>query len=148
MISVKTDGLPPLPEHVDAHVAVLAERLLQLVRQSLLAYDWDGLRIVHFRLLSCVPPGGATITALSEPLAMTKQAVGQFVSQLQESGHLRLQPDKADRRRRVVVRTARGDRTVAAVDSAIADVEEQCAARVGAERYAEFRAVLQELTLR
>jgi DNA-binding MarR family transcriptional regulator len=148
MIFVKSGGLPPLPEHADAHVAVLAERLLQLVRRSLLAHDWDGLRIVHFRLLSCVPPAGATITALSEPLAMTKQAVGQFVTQLQESGHLRLQPDDKDRRRRIVVRTERGDRTVTAVDAAVADVEQQWAVRVGAERYADFRAVLQELTLR
>jgi DNA-binding MarR family transcriptional regulator len=147
MISVKSQGLPPLPEHARVHVAVLAERLLQLVRHQLLAHDWDGLRIVHFRLLSCVPPAGATITALSEPLAMTKQAVGQFVSQLQESGHLRLQPDETDRRRRVVVRTERGDRTVAAVDAAVADVERQWAARVGAGRYAEFSAVLRELTL-
>ena len=146
-MTVKAWTPPPLPQHVDAHVAVLAERVLQLVRHSLLAQDWGGLRIVHFRLLSSVPPSGATTTALSEPLSMTKQAVGQFVAQLEASGHLRRQADEQDRRRRVVVRTAVGDRTVAAVSSAVADLESQWAARVGTERYAQFRSVLTELAL-
>ncbi len=147
MIGVKAPTLPPLPGHVDAHVAVLAERLLQLVRESLLSQDWGGLRIVHFRLLSCVPASGATITALSEPLSMTKQAVGQFVALLQESGHLELRTDAQDRRRRVVVRTALGERTVQAVGAAVADLEREWAARVGEERYAQFVDVLRELTL-
>lgn len=150
MIDVKAPTLlvlPALPAHVDAHVAVLAERLLQLIRASMLSQDWDGLRVVHFRLLTCVPAAGATITALAEPLSMTKQAVGQFVALLQQSGHLELRTDERDRRRRVVVRTALGDRTVQAVGAAIAEIEREWAAQVGEERYAQFVGVLRELTL-
>ncbi|HYP44723.1 MAG TPA: MarR family winged helix-turn-helix transcriptional regulator [Propionibacteriaceae bacterium] len=144
---VKAISLAPLPDHVEAHVAVLTERLMQLVRQSLLSQDWGGLRIVHFRLLSCVPATGATITALAEPLSMTKQAVGQFVTQLEQSGHVRLSADQTDRRRRIVLRTALGDRTVDAVNAAIAGLEHEWATQVGPERYAHFLSVLRELAL-
>lgn len=147
MNSVKAFAPPPLPEHVVPHVAVLAERVMQRVRQSLLSQDWGGLRIVHFRLLSCVPAAGATITALSEPLAMTKQAVGQFVAQLEQSGHLRLARDESDLRRRVVLRTELGDRTVEEVNAAVEAIEQQWASQVGRQRYAEFTRVLREIAL-
>ena len=128
------------------HIAMLADRLLRGVRQILDQHDWHGLRPSHFRLISSVPPGGATLTELSGPLLMTKQAVGQFVTHLQTTGHLDLAPDERDRRRRVVVRTQLGERAVVEVDAVIAAVERQWADHVGQEDYAVFRRVLQQLT--
>jgi DNA-binding MarR family transcriptional regulator len=124
---------------------MLADRLLQAIRQRLDQHDWDGLRPSHFRLMGCVPPSGTTITELSAPLSMTKQAVGQFVAHLRETGHLDLRPDGRDRRRRVVVRTERGDRVVGEVAAAVADLERRWSAGVGAEDYAVFRRVLTQL---
>jgi DNA-binding MarR family transcriptional regulator len=142
---VKELSLPPLPAEVEVHLALLADRLLQALRQELSRHDWGGLRPSHFRLMSCVPPSGATLTELSVPLFMTKQAVGQFVTHLRETGHLDLRADAADRRRRVVVRTELGDRAVQEVSAVIADVERQWAERVGPDRYAAFRGVLEQL---
>ena len=65
-----------MPAGAAPHLAILTERLLQRIRHDLQEQDWEGLRVVHFRLLSCVPAAGTTITALAEPLWMTKQAVG------------------------------------------------------------------------
>ena len=127
------------------HIAVLADRLLRAVRQELAQHDWGGLRPSHFRLLASVPTSGVTITELSAPLLMTKQAVGQFVAQLHRTGHLELRSDERDRRRRVVVRTPLGDELVAEVDAAIAGVEARWADQVGPEDYAVFRRVLVEL---
>ena len=145
MAVVKGLSYPARPDGEPLHVAILAARLLETVRQVLLAEDWDGLRNVHFRVLTCVPPAGATITELAVPLAMTKQAVGQFVGQLQASGHVQVTTDERDRRRRVVLRTAEGDATVRAVDALVAEVEQEWAGVVGRERYAQFRAVLEEI---
>ena len=128
------------------HLAVLADRLLQALRQALGQHDWGGLRPSHFRLMGCVPPAGATITELSVPLFMTKQAVGQFVTHLRDTGHLDLRSDERDRRRRVVVRTPKGDRAVAEVTAVIDEVERAWADRVGREDYATFRRVLEQLT--
>ena len=148
MFNVKGYLLQPLPDATVAHAAVLGERLLRLVREALGAQDWGGLRPVHFRLLSYLSPGGSTVTELSGQLWMTKQAVGQFVTQLQGSGHVEVRSDPADRRRRIVVRTPHGDRSVDAVNAAMADVERQWAELVGPPRYAEFRAVLEQIVLR
>lgn len=143
MILVK--GLPRVPEEDGPHLAVLTEQLLQRVRHALLEHDWEGLRVVHFRVLGFVPAEGTTISALAEPLRMTKQAAGQFVAQLEQSGHLELRVDERDRRRRVVVRTGRGDQLVAQVDAAVAELEREWAEQIGEQRYAVFRDVLVEL---
>ena len=128
------------------HIAMLADRLLRAVRQVLDQHDWSGLRPSHLRLLSCVPAEGATLTELSVPLSMTKQAVGQFVTHLRTTGHLDLAPDDRDRRRRVVVRTEVGDNMVAEANTVIAAIEQEWADHVGQEDYAAFRRVLRQLT--
>lgn len=138
--------MPPLPDSATPHVAALAGRLMEVVRQSLAHEDWHGLRPSHFRLLASVPPAGVTITELSTVMFMTKQAVGQFVSQLQESGHVTVQTDDADRRRRTVLRTDHGDATVAAVDAHIEELERMWQRTVGEHRYEQFRAVLAEIS--
>jgi DNA-binding MarR family transcriptional regulator len=145
MTSVKGD-LPSLPARVERHVPLLAGRLLDQVRSTMAAEDWGGLRQSHFRLLSCVPVEGVSVTDLAQTLGMTKQACGQFVTGLESTGHLATTTDPEDRRVRLVVRTAQGDRTVRAVNDRIRRIERTWARQVGRDRYAEFRSVLEELT--
>ena len=121
----------------DPHVAVLLGKVLLEIRAAFAGEDWGGLRQSHFRLLSEVPPSG-----------MTKQAVGQFVTFLVESGHLEVRDSPADRRVRLVVRTRLGDDTNRAVTARIRRIERQWARRVGPERYAAFRDVLETLAPR
>ena len=147
MTRVKPHPRPPVPEHVDLHVAVLAGRLMAEIRDVFAAEDWDGLRQSHFRLLANVPPEGITVTELADLLQMTKQAAGQFVTRLEATGHLTTQADPADRRLRVVTRTGLGDRTNKAVTARIRRLERAWARRVGPDRYAEFRDVLTEIAL-
>lgn len=146
MTAVKRQ-LRSLPEGAGrpVHVAQQLGRLMQHIRDTFAAEDWGGLRQSHFRLMSCVPPRGITISDLAEPLGMTKQAVGQFVTQLTASGHLDVRSDPADRRTKVVVLTPLGARTYRAVGARIARIERQWARRVGQEDYAEFRRVLDAL---
>jgi DNA-binding MarR family transcriptional regulator len=145
---VNLPSLPPLPEGAEPHVAALIGRLLEMVRQVLAAEDRGGLRNSHLRLLSSVPPSGTTITELSGHLFMTKQAVGQFVAQLEETGHVEVRPDPEDGRRRIVLTTDLGRRTVLAVNETIAALEDCWAGIVGVERYAQFREVLEQITRR
>ena len=77
---------------------------------------------------------------------MTKQGCGQFVSQLVDTGHLKVEADPADRRTRIVRRTPLGQRTVRKVSARIARIEAEWAAAVGPKRYRVFRQVLSELT--
>jgi DNA-binding MarR family transcriptional regulator len=148
MTSVKAYTAHPVavPAAGEPHFAVLAGKLMQEIRDTFAAEDWGGLRQSHFRLLSNVPRDGISITELGERLGMTKQASGQFVTQLIGTGHLEARNDPHDGRVRVVVRTALGDRTVKATNARILRIERKWAKVVGPARYAEFRQVLKELT--
>jgi DNA-binding MarR family transcriptional regulator len=145
MTSVKARSGRGVPNVGEPHVAQLMGALMQEIRSTFAAEDWGGLRQSHFRLLSNVPPDGIRITDLGERLGMTKQASGQFVSALIDTGHLAARPDPHDGRARVVVRTALGDQAVRAFDARILRLERAWAKVVGPARYADFRRVLQEL---
>ena len=137
------------PRHRGAgapHVPQLVGQLMFEVRDMFAAEDWDGLRQSHFRLITNVPPAGVSVTELAQAMRMSKQACGQFVTQLAATGHLAIRADATDRRIRLVVRTPLGDRTLKSVNARIRRIEREWARRVGADRYATFREVLEELT--
>ena len=129
-------------------VPLLMGRLFREVSETFAAEDWKGLRQSHFRVISGVPDGGISVTELAERLGMTKQGCGQFVTQLEESGHLRTDADPDDRRVRRVHRTPKGHRTIAAVTTRILEIEGEWSDIVGERRYRTFRRVLEELALR
>lgn len=128
------------------HVPQLVGKLMFEVRDTFASEDWEGLRQSHFRLMANVPREGVSVTELSRALRMSKQACGQFVTQLESTGHLKIRADANDRRVRLVVRTALGDRMVKAANTRIRRIEREWARRVGADRYGTFREVLQELS--
>jgi DNA-binding MarR family transcriptional regulator len=129
------------------HASLLMGLLFGQVRAQFAREDWDGLRQSHFRVLSMVPDEGVSITALGERVGMTKQGCGQFVTHLAESGHLRVTARPDDRRVRLVRRTAKADRVLAAVRDRNLAIEQEWSQRVGPERYAVFRDVLGELAV-
>ncbi len=136
-----------IPEE-EWQVPLLMGRLFREVSETFAAEDWKGLRQSHFRVISGVPEGGISVTELAERLGMTKQGCGQFVTQLEASGHLRTDADPEDRRVRRVHRTPKGNRTIAAVTARILEIEGEWADIVGERRYRTFRRVLEELAMR
>jgi DNA-binding MarR family transcriptional regulator len=131
----------------EQHAPMLMGWLLNEVRATFAAEDWDGLRQSHFRVMSSVPADGISITELGERVGMSKQGCGQFVSHLVQTGHLKVATDPRDRRTRIVLRTPLGNRTVRRATARILRIEAEWAERVGSRRYATFRRVLEELTL-
>jgi DNA-binding MarR family transcriptional regulator len=100
-----------------------------------------------FRVLSIVPAGGARITDLARIATMTKQAFGQFVTQLEDLGYLATAPLETDRRVRVVRRTPLGDDTVRIVNLLYRKLEQRWRRAVGAERWDAFHEVLLDLAV-
>lgn len=97
------------------------------------------------RILHLLPDDGACPTDLAAGGWITKQAVGQRVRELEEMGLVRTDPDPDDGRAIIVRRTPVGDRAAADILDAIAEIERSWAEQVGKERYATFRAVLDQL---
>jgi len=137
---------PRIRSDEEPNVLQLVGKLMFEVRDTFAAEDWEGLRQSHFRLLTYVPRDGISVTDLAQALRMSKQACGQFVTQLEATGHLAIRADATDRRVRLVIRTPLGDRTLKAVNARIRRIERSWARRVGADRYATFREVLEELS--
>jgi DNA-binding MarR family transcriptional regulator len=129
----------------DRHVLNALGNLMEESRVLVLAEGERGLRPSHHRVLGHVPSEGITVTDLAERVGMTKQGIGQFVTQLTESGHLTVSLDPEDRRVRVVRRTAKGNAAVRRLSELLDDLEASWANRVGTRRYHEFRAILDEL---
>ena len=137
---------PRIRSDEEPNVLQLVGKLMFEVRDTFAAEDWEGLRQSHFRLLTYVPRDGISVTDLAQALRMSKQACGQFVTQLAATGHLAIRADATDRRVRLVIRTPLGDRTLKAVNARIRRIERSWARRVGPDRYATFREVLEELS--
>jgi DNA-binding MarR family transcriptional regulator len=96
-------------------------------------------------ILHLLPEDGARPTELADGRWISKQAIGQRVRELIDLGLVRTDPDPTDRRAVIVRRTPAGDRVAAHLRRAIADLERSWARQVGEDRYATFRAVLDEL---
>jgi DNA-binding MarR family transcriptional regulator len=105
----------------------------------------SALTVAQGRILDVIPAGGCRIVDLSGELRVSKQGLGQVVSQLAAAGYVEIVADPDDRRAKVVRRTPPGDDVVRAIRDLLAGVEERWCREVGAERYAVFREVLSEL---
>jgi DNA-binding MarR family transcriptional regulator len=103
------------------------------------------LRPSHVRLLSLTPPAGLRVTDLAARVGMTKQALGEFVTTLEQAGLVEVAVDRRDRRVRLVRPTAAGRRLQRVVESAFAEIERDWRERVGAERWTTFRQVLAQI---
>jgi DNA-binding MarR family transcriptional regulator len=129
----------------DWHVLHALGNLMAESRTLILAEGERGLRASHHRVIGSVPPEGITVTDLAERVGMTKQGIGQFVTQLTESGHLTVATGEDDRRVRVVRRTAEGDAAARRLSDLLGGLEADWANRVGTRRYGEFRSILDQL---
>jgi DNA-binding MarR family transcriptional regulator len=103
------------------------------------------LTVAQARLLDVIPASGCRIVDLSGELRVSKQGLGQIVAQLAAGGYLETVADPADRRAKLVRRTARGDEVIRTIRALLSRVEARWRREVGAERYAVFREVLNEL---
>jgi DNA-binding MarR family transcriptional regulator len=129
----------------ERHILLALGNLMAQSRTRVLAEGESGLRPSHHRVLGHVPPEGVTVTDLAQRVGMTKQGIGQFVTQLTESGHLVVDASPGDRRVRVIRRTGKGDAAVRRLSGLLDGLEADWANRVGTRRYDEFRAILDEL---
>jgi DNA-binding MarR family transcriptional regulator len=141
VISVK-GAVPGIPDDADAHVLMLMGALLDSGKRVAVPAGPGALRTSHVRVLEAVGPDKVRVSELAERTGMTAQGVGQFVAALVDSGHLALTSDPEDGRAKLVLTLRAPGLRSARLDPA---VEAAWADRVGPERYAIFRSVVEEL---
>ena len=150
MTSVKTDPLAGLSSRDHPHLGVLLERGRRVLNQAMLerfrAAGFEDLREGHGPLFAFLPADGARVTELAERARVTKQSMGELVTELETLGYVRRDPDPADGRAKLVTFTDRGLRAAQIGVQAVADQERAWRDRFGSRRMDNLRLVLEEIT--
>ena len=140
---------PTAPVRRDPDLGTLASALLHPIQHELFARLADGghdrLRPCHGVVLAHLDDAGSRLTELARDCRQPKQYVGRLVDELEGLGYLRRRPDPGDRRSKLIVLTERGRDEQRQAGEILAGIEERHAARIGADRYAEFRRLLHAL---
>jgi DNA-binding MarR family transcriptional regulator len=141
-----TSSLEPFgPPLIGALLRVPWEAVQRRMLERLHDGGFGDFDAAHLAIFQWPGPQGARPTELAERLRMSKQAVGYHLRQLERLGYLEREPDPEDQRGKRIVVTNRGRRAIALIREAVAEVEDEWAGRLGADRFAQLRGCLQEL---
>jgi DNA-binding MarR family transcriptional regulator len=127
---------------VPALVQALARSGTERLRADFAAQGMAGLRPVHAVLLVPLLGGGRHASDLAETLGVSRQAVAQVVTRLEQDGYLTRITDPGDARAKLICLTPRGRAALRAMRATAVAIEEEWRARLGAERLAGFRDTL------
>ena len=137
----QTDSWVPLPALLDNAKAIGYEDL----HDRLAERGFDDIRHAHGCVFRWVDPDGTRLTELAELAGHSKQAVGEFVCDLEVRGYVERIPDPADGRAKIIRLTDRGAEAKAAAREIFAEVEREWAERIGEERVTAMRGALEAL---
>ncbi|HTZ65202.1 MAG TPA: MarR family winged helix-turn-helix transcriptional regulator [Solirubrobacteraceae bacterium] len=130
-------------------VALLYNAADGLVAELLRRMDQAGygdVRQTHGCVFGNIAADGMRLTELAELANMTKQGVGEAVSDLERMGYAERVADPSDGRAKIIRLTERGRAAQRAGFEIIAGIERDWVKRFGAERVRELRSLLLDLT--
>ena len=139
-------GQPFGPPLIGALLRIPWEAVQRQMLERLHERSFDDLDAAHLNVFQYPGPQGARPSELAGRLRMSKQALNYLLGELERLGYLERRPDPDDRRSKRVALTARGAAAIAVMREAVGDVEEAWARQLGAERFAQLRSLLLDLS--
>jgi DNA-binding MarR family transcriptional regulator len=134
----------------DDFVALLytaADRLVGDLSARMEEAGYGDVRGAHGCVFGNIEPTGMRLTELAERAGMTKQAVGEAVSDLERLGYAERVSDPSDGRAKIIRLTDHGSAAQRAGFAIIAQLEAEWVERFGAERVEQMRSLLIDLTM-
>lgn len=124
-----------------------SQAVVRYIHRAFADAGYTDLRPAHMPILMYVdhPPNGTRITDLAERAQMTKQSMGQLVTDMERLGLVERIPDPTDQRAKIVRYTDRGWEMHEAAIEIGKSLEADWAARFGPENFAELRRLLKGL---
>jgi DNA-binding MarR family transcriptional regulator len=117
------------------------EHMLQRLHENGFA-DFDA----SYLIVAQYPgPQGERPSDLAARLRISKQALNHLLGQLEHRGYLKRQPDPDDKRSKRIALTPRGTRAGIVIRQAVLEMEDAWKQQLGPKRFAQLRALLQEL---
>jgi DNA-binding MarR family transcriptional regulator len=105
----------------------------RIILEQLQVLEFDDIRPTHLSILTHVPPDGIRTSEIALLANMTKQAVGQIATQLEEMGYIVRSPDPLDGRARIVEFTNKGQRLADASFLVLAQCEKRLEEMIGTD---------------
>jgi DNA-binding MarR family transcriptional regulator len=139
---------PPTTPYTDREsgLGILAARLLFAIEDEIYARLEDAghrdLRRLHGAVIAHLDEEGTRATELARRSGRHKQIIGRIVDELEELGYVERQPERRDRRAKLVVPTDRGRKLMRLSNEIVSDIERRQAAALGKARFAEFQQAL------
>jgi DNA-binding MarR family transcriptional regulator len=116
------------------------------IEAAMVEAGFDDVAVPDGRVLRlCLDPSGTTISTIGRALGMTRQGAGKLVGSLRDRGYLKVQPSASSGREVSVTATAKARDYLALRRQAAGRVEDEVRAELGADGYAQLRALLQVL---
>jgi DNA-binding MarR family transcriptional regulator len=115
------------------------------LHRRIAARGHPAVRAPHGNVFGFLDEAGTPVSELARRAQMTKQSMAELVAHLERHSYVERVPDPADRRAKLVRPTARGREVYAAAREAIADIEREWTALLGAAKMRSLRALLEEL---
>ncbi|MGW4963498.1 MarR family winged helix-turn-helix transcriptional regulator [Nonomuraea sp. NPDC004186] len=131
----------PLPTlFTQAKDVTLAELHRQLDKEG-----FEGIRYSHGAVFRFIDDEGSRLTMLAERSGLSKQALGEVVTELERHGYVERTTDPDDHRAKIIRLTERGMKAQIAAARILGDIERRWAQRLGQDRIAGMRIVLEEV---
>jgi DNA-binding MarR family transcriptional regulator len=144
---ISAEQVPPAPEQVP--LAPLLDDVKELafdaLHRQLAEEGHPAIRRGHGCVFRYLDVEGSRLTDLAERAQMSKQAVGEFVADLERLGYVERVPDPGDRRAKIIRLSPRGSDARQAALRIFSDIEREWAKRVGEERVAALRDTLETI---
>lgn len=118
---------------------------LEGLHRRLADEGFEGIRYVHGSVFRNIDTEGSRLTTLAERSGLTKQAIGELVSDLEEHGYLERVADEADRRAKIIRLTDQGRMAQAAAARILTDVERRWSRLLGRDQVTMLRRALEQV---
>jgi DNA-binding MarR family transcriptional regulator len=132
-------------DSLQRHAIEFGEWMVRASNDRAHAFGHAELRQAHARLMVFLDWEGSRITDIAKAMDVTKNAVGQLVTELEDLGYIERRPDPADGRAKVVRYTRRGKALLADAAAISTSLDAEVEAIIGARRFAELRKTLSDI---
>lgn len=122
-----------------------AERLVGELRERMRAAGYADIREAHGCVFGNIVADGMRLTELAERAGMTKQGVGEAVSDLERLGYVERVPDPDDGRAKIIRLTEHGAAAQRAGFEIITELEREWVKRFGKQRVDALRTILLDI---
>ena len=127
---------------IGALLRVPAQVIQRRIIKGLNAAGFEDLRVPHMAVLQYPGPDGVRPGVLAERAGMSKQAMNQLLRSLEGLGYIVRSDAPNEGRARIIRFTKRGRAAFSRIYHILGDIEREWRAELGAERFAQLKALL------